>query len=110
VPQKARDVKRVLTQKGFEESKGRDHHVYFLKYQGKKTHISTKISHSCSDIHDGLCSAMAREMRLANREFRDFVDCDLTHDGYIEILVSKRELEPADDRPSSKPETTNFRR
>ena len=100
MPQKARDVKRALTQKGFAESKKRDHHVYFLVHGGRKTNIATKISHGHSEIHDGLCSAMAREMRLRNRDFNNFVDCSLTFEKYIEILVANNQLDPPEDSPA----------
>lgn len=101
MPQKARDVKRALTQKGFQESKKRDHHVYFLFHDGKKTNIKTKISHGCSEIPDSLCSTMAKEMRLRNRDFNNFVDCSLKFEGYLEILVANNQLDSSEDNPSS---------
>jgi hypothetical protein len=99
LPQKARDVKKALTRKGFEESKGRDHHVYFLIYNGRKTNIATKISHNCSDINDSLCSIMARQMRLRNLDFNRFVDCSLKLERYIEMLVANAQLDPLEENP-----------
>lgn len=100
MPQKARDVKKALKAKGFEESDKRDHFYYFFHHGQQKTNIFTKISHNSSDISDNLCSQMARQVRLNNRQFNDLVECDLTHEGYIEILMQARILTPL-EKPSS---------
>ena len=94
MPQKARDVAAALQTKGFRESanKRRDHHYYFFHYHGKKTNIFTKISHGESEIHDRNCSFMAKQMKLNNAQFKDFVDCPLTPEKYLKILVDSKHL------------------
>lgn len=92
MPQKARDVAKALKEKGFKEESKRDHIYFFLYYNGKKTHIRTKISHGESEIHDKNCSFMAREIRLSNPQFRDFVDCPLKGPEYLKLLVDAKHL------------------
>jgi hypothetical protein len=58
-----------------------------------------RISHNEIDISKGLCSAMARQMKLTGRQFEECVDCDLTADGYIKLLIAAKELsEPPSDQ------------
>ena len=77
---KARDVNRALVDKGFGEDKKRDHCYYFFYHKGKKSHFFTKISHNETDISDGLCSAMARQVKLTKLQFKEFVACLLTEE------------------------------
>ena len=85
--QKARNVLAALSAKGFIEAPGRDHRVFFLFQDGKKTSIYTKLSHGKSDSHDGLCSQMAKQMRIPIGRFNQFVDCTLTGEGYKQLLL-----------------------
>jgi hypothetical protein len=89
---KVRNVKRALKAKGFREE-DRHHHYYFLERLGKLTPIYTKISHGETDLYDSLCSQMAHQMRLTTTQFRRFVDCTLTAERYVSILVSAGFLE-----------------
>ncbi len=93
MPQKARDVKAALKQKGFKETTQRHHLYYFFHHGDKKTAIFTKISHSETEISDNLCSCMAKQVKLSNPQFRQLVECPLTQDGYIAILVEGKFLE-----------------
>jgi len=92
VPLKSRDVKRALKAKGFVEATKRDHWYYFFYRDGKKSDIYTKISRSDTDLHDGLCSAMAAQIRLTDPQFRKFVDCVLTAEIYLRILLDEHHL------------------
>ena len=89
MPHPARDVKAALLKKGFHETakKKRDHDYYFFMYNGKKTNVYTKISHGEREIHDGNCSLMARQIKLSNPQFNDFVGCLLRSDQYLQHLV-----------------------
>jgi hypothetical protein len=99
--QKARDIKAALTRKGFKETTGRDHLYYFFHHGDKKTDIFTKISHNATDIDDILCSCMARQVRLTNGQFRRLVDCPLTQEGYMAILMERKFLEESESQKSS---------
>jgi hypothetical protein len=91
--QKARNVKQALLAKGFREDK-RDHYFYFFHYNGKKSNIYTKISHSSisSELSKPLCGLMARQIKLSGQQFQQLIDCPLTKDMYIDILVAGRHL------------------
>jgi hypothetical protein len=102
LPQKARDVTKALKLKGFQEEAGKDHIYYYLLHGKKTTHIFTKISHNSSEIDDNLCSQMAKQLRLRNRQFDELIECSLTYDGYIGILVQANILKPLEKaNPSS---------
>jgi predicted RNA binding protein YcfA (HicA-like mRNA interferase family) len=92
VPLKARDVESALKSKGFKEVPKRDHKYFFLYHNGKKTPIRTKISHGESEIRDKNCSSMARQIKLTGSQFNDFVDCPLSLEGYLKILVDGKHL------------------
>jgi len=92
MPRDARDVASSLASKGFRERPG--HHRFFhLHVAGKKTRIWTKTSHGCREIHDGLLSAMARQLRLAKREFHDLLECPLSAEEYVRKLRDRGEVE-----------------
>jgi predicted RNA binding protein YcfA (HicA-like mRNA interferase family) len=92
VPLKARDVQAALLKKGFQKADNKDHQYFYLYTNGKKTSINTKISHGEKKIHDQNCSNMAKQMRLTNGQFRDFVQCPLTGDAYLRILIDGNHL------------------
>ena len=104
MPLKAREVKEALTSKGFKEGEKRDHLYYFLYYEGKETAVFTKISHGEREINDNLCAQMAKQTKLSNLQFRKLVDCDLTGEGYINILTQAKILEPM--KQPQKPQTS----
>lgn len=103
MPQKVRDVDRALKQKGFQEigKRNPDHNYYVFHYQGKKTQVITKISHGEKELHDRLCSCMARQLRLNTRQFHNFVACDLTHEAYVRILMRAEIIDEPNGSPSS---------
>ena len=81
---KRREIENALKRKGFRQS-NRDHKffIYFTK-EGKKTIVSTKISHGTghSDIGSNLVNRMARQCKLTSREFNNLVKCLLSRDRY----------------------------
>lgn len=94
MPAKARDVESALKQKGFQEAPKRDHKYFFFYLDGKKTSVNTKISHSDSEIHDQNCSLMARQMRLTNRQFKEFISCNLSLEEYTKLLTQNGHVRP----------------
>lgn len=88
-------MKQQLKAKGFTEETEHNHFYYYLHYGDKRTSIFTKISHNATDIDDNLCSQMAKQIRLRNRQFSDLIECSLKYEGYISILVEARILTPA---------------
>lgn len=84
-------VEAALERKGFLRSEG-DHSkfTYYTEQERRKTSVRTKTSHGrrSADISDELLSRMAKQCRLSNRQFRDFVDCSLSRRGYERALVA----------------------
>ena len=81
-----REVARALKRKGFEPDHG-DHEYLRLVVDGRKTPIRTHVSHGKGfDVGPNLLAQMARQARLSNSEFRDLVDCPLSHEEYVRIL------------------------
>ena len=91
MPQKARDVKKALETKGFREQK-RDHWYYHFYHNGKKSQIYTKISYGETDISNMLCSAMARQIKLSGRQFESFIECTLTGEMYLKVLIDGKHI------------------
>jgi hypothetical protein len=91
VPRKAREVKQALTTKGFREERP-DHWYYVLQVDGKKSSIYTKISHNETEISTPLCSLMARQIKLTNSQFEEFVSCDLNAENYLKLLRTSNHL------------------
>ncbi len=58
-----------------------------LRYKGKITIVSTKVSRSHKDISDNLISVMSSRVGLNRREFENLIDCDLSYEDYISILL-----------------------
>jgi hypothetical protein len=102
LPQKARDVHAVLKSKGFQDKNTQDHVYYFFYYKGKKTNIFTKISHGEREIHDKNCASMAKQMKLNNSQFREFVDCALTAAAYLKFLLDSKHLKESQDAEGQK--------
>jgi hypothetical protein len=87
-------VEGALRSKGFRESGG-DHRRYRLYRDGLKTPIATKTSHGPNaTLSVGLLKQMLGQMRLRADEFDRFVDCTLTGEDYIALLVRRGDLLP----------------
>ena len=81
-----REFRKVLLSKGEATENRRGHHVFFLIEVDGKEHRATKFSHSADgQISDDIFSAMARQMRLRSKELRDFVDCVVTREQWIDL-------------------------
>ena len=86
-PFSARDVDAALLRKGFVKRHG-DHAYYHFKYRGRDVGVSTKISHGEKEIGLGLIKRMRAQMRPeANADFARFVECPLTLEEYVAILM-----------------------
>lgn len=85
MPKPARDVAASLQQKGF-QLRENDHSFFHLFVDGKKTIVSTKISHGEKEISDSLLGMMARQVKLTRKQFNDLVDCSLKFDDYVKLL------------------------
>lgn len=82
----ARTVAASLKRKGF-STRQNDHTFYHLIVDGKDAGIFTKISHGEREIGTALAKRMQLQMKLqTTSQFRDFVDCPMSHEDYLELL------------------------
>lgn len=89
---KTRNIASALTSKGFRVRKGRRDHIYYVLWRdGIKTHIWTKISHGKKEYSNNLIGQLRKQLRLDKREFFDLIDCPLSKEGYISLLLEKGE-------------------
>lgn len=82
-------VVRNLTKKGFEQDE-RDHlYLCYVRADGLRTTIRTKVSHSSrNDIHAGLVAAMARQCRVSTQQFKMLAECTISQQQYEGILTA----------------------
>jgi len=80
-----------LPKKGFEVDD--THHIYFNHYyNGAATGISTYVSHSkkINDYSGFLLTSIRTQLKLdSNKQVCDLVNCPMSGDEYIEVLVAK---------------------
>jgi predicted RNA binding protein YcfA (HicA-like mRNA interferase family) len=82
---RSRDVIRGLTKKGFQSVEG-DHTHFILYVNGKKTSVRTKVSHGTREIDDFLISAMASQLKIDKKGFKEYIDCQKSQEDYINQL------------------------
>lgn len=88
---KTSKIDASLQKKGFVKYNG-NHSFYHLYIDGKKTKVFTKISHSSNGISDILIKTMAKQVKLTRLQFEDLIDCPLSKEEYINILIEEGEV------------------
>jgi len=90
---KTKDIAVALEKKGFVAESGnrrKKHTFYFLYINGEKTRIWTMLSHGISEYGDDLLTSMRKELKFEkNKELKDFIDCPMTYEKYVEMLEIK---------------------
>jgi len=79
VPKNKKDLVYCLQKKGFIEADN-THHKYYVYHtiDGKKSKIRTYTSHSGKEISDSILSQMAKQCKLTNKKFSEFLECSLS--------------------------------
>ncbi|PKL58454.1 MAG: type II toxin-antitoxin system HicA family toxin [Methanomicrobiales archaeon HGW-Methanomicrobiales-5] len=86
-----RDNKKVLkalTKKGFKLHNS-NHIKLTLHHNGKKTGLTTWVSHGKQDLGDRMIGIMADQLQLERGEFQDLVDCHISASGLIQLYHEK---------------------
>ena len=78
----------ALLAKGF-ILENRDHKYLFFHVRGKKTGVFTFISHGERDADDWLLARIARQLRLTKKELLALIECSLSQDEYLRLLVER---------------------
>ncbi len=71
------NIANSLLKKGFEERHS-SHQFLVLFIDGKKTSISTFVSHGKKEITDSLMHKMAKQLQLPHKRFCELVDCSMS--------------------------------
>ena len=66
--------------------------MYWLRVDGKKTPIRTRISHGASEIGNPLIARMCKEMRISKPEFLRFVACAMSGAEYLAKMVAEGQV------------------
>lgn len=85
-----RKIQSSLLKKGFRRE-DKDHRVFRFYVGGKKTSISTFISHGSQyeEYDDDLLSKMKRELCMSDKKYlMNFIACPVTRERYTKDLVS----------------------
>ena len=81
-------VVRNLIKKGFEQDERAHPYLCYVRSDGLRTSIRTKVSHgSKSDITTGLVSAMARQCHITTQQFKQLAECTLDRQQYEQLLT-----------------------
>lgn len=90
---KTRDIEKALLAKGFQVEQ--THHEYFwFYYNGKRTHIKTRISHGKKEYGSNLISAIKKQLKLQSKQqIEDLLNCPMSEEDYIELLLSNGEVD-----------------
>jgi hypothetical protein len=85
------DLESALKKKGFTLETGKDHRVYRVYRDGKKTSIATKISLGTGykDYSTSLVAMVAKQMRITAGELREFVECTMSAAQYAERIAKE---------------------
>lgn len=84
---KAKTIASALLNKGFKSSES--HHTqYRFYYGGRKTIVKTYLSHGLREYDDSLLSQMKRQLGLTKQQLMDLINCPLSEDEYIAILLA----------------------
>jgi predicted RNA binding protein YcfA (HicA-like mRNA interferase family) len=88
---KTSDIEKALLQKGFKRD-NTHHHMYWLHAKGKKTGIRTRLSHGKEEYSDKLLAMMAKQLKIMKKQFDSFVECSLTGEQYIQLLIDEGKI------------------
>jgi len=86
-------LEKSLLKKGFVMDDTKDHRYFHLVVDGKEPGISTKTSHGSKThkvLGKPLQSDVKKQLNLdTSKQLREYVDCSLTLDKYLDILKEK---------------------
>jgi len=86
-------IATALRRKSFETYKSH-HLMYWLVVKGQRTAIRTRISHGERKADDWLLGQIARQLHLSKQELEDLIDCPLSGEQYVRLMVERGHLRP----------------
>ena len=91
---KRKDIISSLMRKGFSLHEGGSHTILLFEHREARTAINTILSRGAKDIGKNLKSQMARQIHLSSGDFARLVECELSYEGFVEVLRTKGVLKP----------------
>ncbi len=91
---KSREMKKVIANKGFEKEERTKHDFYLHHFpDGRRSGKYTFFSRGTSERELSIKrqNEIAKQMGLQLGEFKDFMACTMTLEGYNEVLHGKEE-------------------
>ena len=85
-------IRSALRRKGFVPQEGSSHEKYrYYDPDGNKTEIHTTISRASGGEtpKKPMQSAMARQLKISNDQFRSFVNCEIDQEEFNDIVSKK---------------------
>jgi len=95
---KTRDIESALKKKGFVQ-KETHHRIFYLCVNRKITGVHTFISHGQKDYSADLLAKMKNQLHLSGKEFADLIQCPLTGERYLQLLVRRGVIEEDFEKP-----------
>jgi hypothetical protein len=92
----AKDIEKALLAKGFEKHSSKHHNYYYFIYNGKRSNISTYLSHGgkSSDYGTNLMSKIKQQLKFNDSKTAErFLDCPFKEEQYIDLLKETGEIE-----------------
>ena len=83
-----RQIRGALCAKGFLEDQTH-HSLHWLVVGGQKRSVRTRLSHGLREYGDELLGRMARQMHLRRRELDEFIECPMTREVYVRLLIDR---------------------
>jgi predicted transcriptional regulator len=93
-PRKTKELKKVLSKKGFVIEPAKNHHEFFyLTFEGKKHNVYTYFSHGKKEYSSSLMSMLKKQLKFKEAsKAEDFFDCPMSAQGYIDMLKENGDL------------------
>ena len=88
-PLPTRKIEKAFRQKGLTAKEASDHRKWMFLHKGKYTGIFTKVSRGpkYKMIDDSNLGKMSKQLKFPMlRDFKDFVECPITQEMYLDLL------------------------
>jgi hypothetical protein len=87
-------VTTALVRKGFVKIEASHHTMFWLVAAGRRRGIRARLSHGQRKVDDSLLGDMARELHLSKRNLLRFIQCEISYDDCVELLIGRGQLRP----------------
>ncbi|MEK7406395.1 MAG: hypothetical protein AAB225_14940 [Acidobacteriota bacterium] len=79
----------ALLNTGFVKIEAAHHTMFWLVAGGRRRAIRTRLSHGQRKVDDWLLSEMAKQVRLSKQELLSLIDCEMTGEEYLRLMIDR---------------------